>query len=234
MLAGRCQTARPRGGTQVVRLNDKKAIGWRGQKLNAKTILMLQRAERQLGRRLELFQGSFNPGGVQASSHTHDFGGVLDAKDDSPQVVKALREAGFAAWPRKKGGSIKVDHTHAVSVFDTHLHPEAADQRADFKQGGNGLSPFTGDDDPSPRVPLPSEPGLRRQVVRRHDLVFNKTNDSIGYLQDRLGVVPDRFFGSQTRAATVGRLGWDGTKPLGRVKFLRFFPRGVFRRSLRR
>ena len=99
-------------------MDDTKPLPWRGQKLNAKTILMLQSAERKLGFRLALFQGSFCPGCVPDSGHTHDRGGVFDAKPpNNTQVIRTLRKAGFAAYARHKP-TFTTEHTHAVSLFD--------------------------------------------------------------------------------------------------------------------
>lgn len=211
-------------------MNDMKAIGWRNQKLNAKTILMLQSAERRLDQRLELFQGSFNPGGVEASSHTHDRGGVLDIKGNDTKVVRVLRKMGFAAFPRTVA-QFGVAHIHAVSLFDTDLHPEAAAQVQDYLHGGNGLSGKSHGPDTGPKVTRPHEPELSKQSVRRREILFNQTNESIAFLQDRLGATPDGFFGPVTQAATKARFGWDGVKPMKENRFLKFFPASVFKRD---
>ena len=78
---------------------------------------------------------------------------------------------------------------------------------------------------------IPERPTLERQEVRRRDILFNQTNESVGYLQDLLGAHPDEFFGDQTRSATRAKLDWDGSSPLGLIKFMRFFPRAVFKRK---
>jgi hypothetical protein len=211
-------------------MNDMKAIGWRNQKLNAKTILMLQSAERRLGQRLQLFQGSFNPGGVEASSHTHDLGGVLDIKGNDAKVVRVLRKVGFAAFPRTVA-QFGVAHIHAVSMFDTDLHSEAAAQVQDYLRGGNGLSGNSHGPDTGPKVTSPHEPELSKQSVRRREVLFNQTNESIAFLQDRLGSAPDGFFGPVTQAATKHRFGWDGLAPMEEKRFLKFFPASVFMRD---
>lgn len=211
-------------------MNDKKALPWRGHKLNAKTILMLQSAERRLGDRLELFQGSFNTK-VDESKNTHSKGGAFDAKRNDARVVRVLREVGFAAWARHEP-AFDDEHTHAVSLFDTNLPLQARNQVVDYKNGGDGLGTLTGDDDPDQRAAIPDKPILERQIVRRRDILFNQTNESVGYLQDVLGAVPDEFFGEQTRTVTRQRLGWDGSRPLGMIKFLRCFPRSVFKRKI--
>jgi len=211
-------------------MNDKKALPWRGHQLNAKTILMLQSAERRLDDRLELFQGSFSQS-VGDSKKTHSQGGAFDAKRNDQRVVRVLREVGFAAWARHEP-PFDVEHTHAVSLFDKNLHQQATDQVVDYKNGGDGLGTHTGNDDPDPRVALPDRPILERQVVRRRDILFNQNNKSVGYLQDVLGAVPDEFFGEQTRTFTRAKLGWDGSRPLGLIKFMRCFPRSVFKRKI--
>jgi hypothetical protein len=208
-------------------MGDNRAITWRGRKLNAKTILMLQDAERRLGEPLHLLKGSFDPAQGR-SKGTHDKGGVFDAQETRPEVITALRKAGFAAWKRREGGSFRVDHTHAVSVFDRNLSPEAKSQVSDYKRGGDGLQ---GDSsDPHPRVKIPAQPNRKKLVVKRDELRFQQTNKSIAFMQELLGITADGFFGEQTQRATRDRLGWDGTKPLGKVKFERFFSGELFSR----
>ena len=110
-------------------MNDSKKLPWRGHELNAKTILMLQAAERILEHRLVITQGSFNPG-FEPSGGTHDKGGVLDLSVHTPgsstrRKVKALRKVGFVAWHRTPDQFPPEDnvreHIHAVSLFDTNL-----------------------------------------------------------------------------------------------------------------
>lgn len=88
--------------------HDYRKVTFRGVKMNVRTQQMLLRAEKYakaMGVKVPfvLPQGSYNPGGVAASGHTHDGGGALDirTRDHSPRgvvlMVKALRQAGFAA-----------------------------------------------------------------------------------------------------------------------------------------
>jgi hypothetical protein len=79
-------------------------------RLRRRTIAILEVAGREL--RLSLVdgveQGSFNEG-VTESAHTHDKGGVFDLRGSMglaiPDVEKALRDRGVAAWihPRLYG-----------------------------------------------------------------------------------------------------------------------------------
>ena len=77
-----------------------------GVAINARTRSMLAKAERDLGRRLVLAQGSYNPGGDPTSAGTHDGGGVVDISVQGMSartriaVTRALRQVGFAAWVR--------------------------------------------------------------------------------------------------------------------------------------
>jgi len=83
---------------------DDNPIMFRGRKLNVKTIRMLRSAERGLGERLVITQGSVNSS-VQASAGTHDGGGVFDVSVRAggarrQRKVRVLSRAGFAAWHR--------------------------------------------------------------------------------------------------------------------------------------
>ena len=220
-------------------MNDRKKLPWRGRELNAKTILMLQSAERRLGHRLVITQGSFNPG-VNPSAHTHDLGGVIDLSvhvqgSTTRQKLKALRKAGFAAWRRTPDQFPQDDvpeHIHAVSIFDTNLHETAADQRDDYLADPprNGLA-NNGPDD-GPRVRVPESPKLVKQTVRRSEILFGATNDSVAFLQDVIGELPDGFFGRVTRRTMRRRFGWGGREPMSEQLFRQLFPASVFKRDL--
>lgn len=88
-------------------------------------------------------QGSYSTN-VQASAGTHDGGGVFDmsvAGLNGPQkqaLVRALREAGFAAWLR--GPPSFAPHIHAVAIGDPDLPPAARAQVADYFAGKDGLA----------------------------------------------------------------------------------------------
>ena len=81
-------------------------------------------------------------------------------------------------------------------------------------------------DRPAPGHPVPT---LVAQTVRRRDILFNQTNDSVGYLQDVLGLTPDRFFGpKETQRFTKEQFGWNGKKPMTEALFRKLFPASVF------
>lgn len=105
--------------------------------LNARTLWMLQRAEQLYGGTIPIAssgitQGSYNPGGVDASFGTHDAGGAVDITvrnipidwsikyEDIPAMIDALRLAGFAAWFRDEREDL-VPHIHAIAIGDQEL-----------------------------------------------------------------------------------------------------------------
>ncbi|MEV5967537.1 hypothetical protein AB0L70_37555 [Kribbella sp. NPDC051952] len=113
--------------------------------INRRTQAMLAAAERKLGRKLTIVQGSFLAGkAAERSGPTHDRAGVVDirTKDQTPaqqaQTLLELRKVSFAAFHRttKQGFA---DHIHAVAIGDPGLDPSAARQVADYKAGKNGL-----------------------------------------------------------------------------------------------
>lgn len=152
---------RPLGPGPRVEVSDSVVIDRRTQR-------MLTEAESRLGRRLVLEQGSYNPGGDPTSAGTHDGGGVVDISVKSmstttrTQVVRQLRQVGFAAWLRSPAQGDWPWHIHAVAISDTDLSSQAQHQVGDYYLGLNGLA--NGNPDDGPRVRIHTwEEYLRRQ-----------------------------------------------------------------------
>lgn len=124
-------------------------------RLNERTVAMLRSARTWLeghggcppGRAAPgyVLQGSYNHGGVSASAGTHDGGGAIDldvrglSSGQRAALVRALREAGFAAWLRRRP-TFSVDHVHAIAVGDPDLPAGARRQVADYFAGRDGLA----------------------------------------------------------------------------------------------
>lgn len=129
-----------------------------GYVVNTRTQAMLTEAERLLGRRLVLSQGSYNPGGDPTSAGTHDGGGVVDIKvdgmsaDTRTAAARALRQVGFAAWVRSPSQGDWPWHIHAVAINDTDQATQAQNQVGDYYLGLNGLANHRPDD--GPRIPI--------------------------------------------------------------------------------
>lgn len=129
-----------------------------GYVVNTRTQAMLTEAERLLGRRLVLDQGSYNPGGDPTSAGTHDGGGVVDINVDGmtaatrTAVARALRQVGFAAWVRSPSQGDWPWHIHAVAINDTDQATQAQNQVGDYYLGFNGLANHRPDD--GPRIPI--------------------------------------------------------------------------------
>lgn len=99
-------------------------------------------------------QGSYT-NALSASFGTHAGGGAVDLSvmrqgtytvlwDDVPQILQALRAAGFAAWLRDYG-ELHADspiHIHAIAIGDRELSSAAQDQLtgpAGYFRGYSGL-----------------------------------------------------------------------------------------------
>ncbi|GLW55106.1 peptidoglycan-binding domain-containing protein [Kitasatospora phosalacinea] len=129
-----------------------------GYTVNTRTQNMLTEAERLLGFRLTLSQGSYNPGGDPTSAGTHDGGGVVDINVDGmtsstrTAVALALRQVGFAAWIRNPTQGDWPWHIHAAAINDTDLATQAQNQTGDYYLGLNGLANHAADD--GPRIPI--------------------------------------------------------------------------------
>jgi TP901 family phage tail tape measure protein len=113
---------------------------FRGKRLNARTIAMLLNAERILGARFHITQGSYSTS-VAASGSTHAGGGAMDT--DGPRgwgaAVAALRKANFAAWHRTPSQGPWGHHIHSIAIGDSSASPAAKRQVQSFLSGGNGL-----------------------------------------------------------------------------------------------
>ncbi|MCE7003962.1 peptidoglycan-binding protein [Kibdelosporangium philippinense] len=130
-------------------------ITHQGKTINTRTKAMLDEAETRLGRTLTITQGSYNVGGDPDSAGTHDGGGALDISvngmDNATRtdVVRKLREVGFAAWLRTPSQGNWPYHIHAMAVSDPHQSPAAWHQSGDYYLGKNGLANRGPDDGPS-------------------------------------------------------------------------------------
>ncbi|SDP33679.1 hypothetical protein SAMN04489867_2111 [Pedococcus dokdonensis] len=129
-------------------------VDWDGQTVNERTQSMLRAAEGILNRSIVLDQGSYNPGGDPTSAGTHDGGGVVDISvagmttATRTNVVRALRQVGFAAWLRNPNQGDWPWHIHAAAINDTDLSSQAQHQVGDYYLGLNGLANRQPDDGP--------------------------------------------------------------------------------------
>jgi peptidoglycan hydrolase-like protein with peptidoglycan-binding domain len=164
-------TSLARLGTGRFRVTRTVAPGARtsrdGHVVDARTEAMLAEAERRLGRRLTVEQGSYNPGGDPTSAGTHDGGGAIDLSTAGLNVgtrtaaVRALREVGFAAWLRSPRQGAWPWHIHAAAISDPDLSVQAQHQTGDYCLGRNGLANRGPDD--GPRVPVRTWEQYRRR-----------------------------------------------------------------------
>ncbi|MDQ1287261.1 MAG: hypothetical protein QG622_826 [Actinomycetota bacterium] len=129
-----------------------------GHVVTTRTLAMLAEAERLLGRRLVVLQGSYNPGGDPTSAGTHDGGGAIDlsvaglSTSTRTAAVRALREVGFAAWLRSPRQGAWPWHLHAVAISDPDLSTQAQHQTGDYCLGLGGLANRGPDDGPRIRL----------------------------------------------------------------------------------
>lgn len=139
-------------------------ISINGNWLNQRTLSMLEYARSLYQGEIEITgyaitQGSFNDNGP-ASFGTHLGGGAVDLSvmrthtytvlyDEIPELLRALRLAGFAAWLREPdevypGSAI---HIHAIAIGDRDLSEAAQAQLtgdAGYFRGFSGLPPVNG------------------------------------------------------------------------------------------
>ncbi len=126
--------------------------------ITVRTRTMLETAQALYGGAgdlLRLAQGSYTDD-VTGSFGTHAGGGAVDISirdprnpavrlfDDVEAMVRALRQAGFAAWFRAQDEVYpeSVPHIHAIAIGDPALSPAAREQltgAAGYFRGFNGL-----------------------------------------------------------------------------------------------
>ena len=119
-------------------------VGWRGVTLNRRTIDALRWVEKR-SFPLSPAQGSYNRG-VSASGGTHDGGGAIDLRvggystDQRIAVVRALKDAGFAAWYRESVPGLWGAHIHALLIGDKEMAAGARSQVVSYDAGRDGLA----------------------------------------------------------------------------------------------
>lgn len=130
-------------------------VRWRGGTCDMIDKVCFQVLEDRLGKTATIFQLGYNPGGVAASSHTHDGGGAFDywfpGVDQNTQQ-RVSRNVGIDAWKRNPPFPL---HIHGIRHGSHSAHPEAKSQMGDYLSLGDGLWPLTGGDDPYPYRPDP-------------------------------------------------------------------------------
>ncbi|MDH5507660.1 MAG: hypothetical protein OEZ02_10600 [Anaerolineae bacterium] len=156
--------------------DDYSRITVNGQTFNRRTLAMLQHAASIYSGPIDiantaLTQGSYTSG-EELSFGTHSGGGAVDLSvlardryeilwDEIPDVLLALRLAGFAAWLRQYGelSTGSPIHIHAVAIGDAELSAAARDQIIGpygYFRGYNGLPPEFG----GPSLDIYGEPIL--------------------------------------------------------------------------
>lgn len=132
---------------------DYTRVTYGGRTVNVRTRVLLERARVKLGltHELRLIQGSYSHG-VSASAGTHDGGGVVDVDPTQAsshnEIIKALREVGFAAWYRTPAEGFSY-HIHACAIGDGQMAPAARSQVVDYFHGLNGLATRRSDTAPA-------------------------------------------------------------------------------------
>jgi peptidoglycan hydrolase-like protein with peptidoglycan-binding domain len=147
---------------------DYHHVNFRGVTVNKRTEEMLKRAEYIMQHKyghtnfhMELSQGSYHQG-VGASAGTHDGGGTVDVRTrghsraEVDDMVKAMRQAGFAAWSRGRGHDNFAPHIHAVALGDRDTSASARSQIPDYAAGRNGLANNARDPDANLGRPVPA------------------------------------------------------------------------------
>ena len=167
---------------------------WRDREnVDALTIACVEHAEDIAARHeFKVTQGSYQDGqGDENSAGTHDLGGVVDLEDCGHEAcLRALRQAGFAAWRRTPAQGPWRPHYHCVVIDHPYLADSASRQVMAYLNRRDGLKVNGPDDgprlDPIPRPIWPYPPeedmatydSLLKGMDKKLDKLIDKANDS--------------------------------------------------------
>lgn len=146
-------------------------VWFAGVRTDSRTAKALAWAEKRSGLKFACSQGSWSTS-VSASGSTHAGSGVVDIRVGSwsntqrSKVVRALRDAGFAAWLRTPAQGFPY-HIHAVCIDSPGLSASAARQVAAYDQGKDGLDRGARDSNPYRPAPKVRFSWLRNKPVPR-------------------------------------------------------------------
>lgn len=193
-------------------------VTWRTKTVDARTRYLLGLVEQKLGFGLYCYQGSYNAG-VEQSGGTHDGGGAVDlsirplngSTNRAEDIVRVLRQHGFAAWWRKPSQGDWSDHIHAVECGNRMLSDSARWQVDEYRSGRNGLASRSADDGPRitliarqyPPLPYVSLENIRKQALNGGPRVLRGVRRVQRALNAALGLeLPvDGKFGPKTKKA---------------------------------
>jgi hypothetical protein len=136
---------------------------------------------------VEVVQGSYNPGGVEASGTTHADGGAYDLRlrgisdDKAVQWAVALRKRGACAFPRiERFGWTAGRHIHAVDRYEPDLSRAAAWQVGEYDAHRNALSGSSSAHDP---IPHPTQIKFEEDDVALSDADIQKVAEAVWALK---------------------------------------------------
>lgn len=123
-------------------------VAWRGVTLTARMRDALRWAEQRVQRRhpgvtIVPTQGSWSNGSL--SGGTHSGAGAVDLRTrhlttaQRVATVRALKDAGLAAWYRDQGDGF-APHIHALDRVTTNMHPAGRWQAAQYDRRRSGLT----------------------------------------------------------------------------------------------
>jgi len=217
---------------------------WGGVRVDPRTSLMLDAADRITNSTMRPTQGSYSTS-VGASAGTHSRGGAVDFSTrglnatEKLNLIRALRTVGFAAWIRPYRAGVWAEHIHAIAIqsggkYDEGvLAPAAHRQVQAYYNGrdglaGNGLDPHA-DLRIRPRTfeqyramkSFPLAEGHSFGTPKSatvHDGTANPEDaKNVQRIQQRLRIQPTGRFGTYTRVKVANYQLWRGLKPTGRV-----------------
>jgi hypothetical protein len=161
-------------------------VKFRGFMFDDRTVEMIKWAEKKAGFKFRITQGSYNQGSVAASAGTHDGGGAVDisvkwdyrfvpltAKRRN-KMLRALKDAGFAAWYRTMDQGFTSDHIHGIAIGCKDLPRLASSQVVAYDANRTGLKSNGPDYSyrPDPKVQFDM---AKKQPVSREKKAVKKT-----------------------------------------------------------
>jgi hypothetical protein len=182
-----------------------------GKEFDSRSARMVDALVDEFGE-FRIVQGSYNPGGVGASAHTHDLGGAIDVSDNGmssarrDEFVRDARKIGWAMWLRPSIADKWDSHFHGIAIQPGGksdqgvLHPDAHDQVIDYYEGRNGLA----NDGQDPHAHLGVKPTTFEQYLA------SKEDDDMPLTQADANLIARTLANDTAFLDAVARRTWTG------------------------
>lgn len=158
-------------------------ITFEGHEFDPRTVQMIKAARILCTAPMPISQGSYSHAAVSAG--THSGGGAVDinplptSNAARQEIVRCMRQVGFAAWLRTPSQSNWPYHVHGIAIGCSDLSSQAAGQVDDYIHDRNGLASNGKDDGPRDYVGVTWESFINGNDDVRLELGMALSNEAV-------------------------------------------------------